>query len=89
MVGGVQGQGGLGHHGNPRFIWVLHDGGAARLLDMGQPARAVLVGTGQQNSQQAFAIGIACRGKQIVDGRPGMMHAVFLAQRQATVLLHR
>lgn len=70
MIRCVQGQRRQGHHGDTCFCGLLDDGGASRVFDVGKATRAILVGAGQQNRQQAVAVGVGSRGEQVIDGRP-------------------
>ena len=50
VIGRAAVDGGLRHHGDVRFEWVLSDGEAALVLDRPHPGGAVAIGAGQQNA---------------------------------------
>ena len=49
-------------------------------LDLGQPARAIVIGAGQQDGGECLAVNVSGGFKQVINRRPRMMYAVLQAQ---------
>src|SRR5258706_15625459 len=72
---------GTGHCRGFRRRGILRDDHAAEYLDPGRPARAVVIGAGEDDAEQPVAVGLRGRFEEDVDRWTGVAHG--LVDREA------